>query len=446
MSRSYLQTDQYTTIVSPLTGNTLYRNDSDDCYLVSPAFDGSKAATICDQIVRGWTSADWWQHAAGTEYEGPCTRLIGLASVVDFIERFNDLISVLNRRGPKDGAISAKTGLRRRVIELTSSLWEADLLAAPPHLPFQRLTVDIGIIEFGPHAAWIREISEVSKSLNEAYRRQASYGMWRLAMTAIGVREAGDMTPGVVRMEAVDKFRGRAIRSIRPLLAVQRRLYGAKLTITEHDWGVGRGRPRPVFDFSSVLQSDPSLVEWQTLLSNWMANDVTGGVAPKRDALTVFFRYLLACPAVTRSPVEYVSRSYNIPVRYEEWIDEQRLEAGTAAKRIGSMAGFFDWYVDVRLALEDDIGRPVRNPQLFNPIARRKEVPKRAETARDALPIRYIRELIHVITHDDYAWAKTFREDHIKRFHPVTKQWETVWSPVRAYAMLLKLFLPLRTY
>jgi hypothetical protein len=446
MSRSFIQTNQHTIVVSPLTGNKLYRNDSDNSYLLSPEFDISKAASICNRIANQWASADWWRIVVGTEFETPSAALIGLGSVEEFIGCFNDLIHVLNAQGSRGAKILMNTGLRRRFVELTSALWEAELLAAPPELPFHRLALDFRTLDLSRKSTWIHEISDVSKSVDEVLRRHAAYGTWRLAMTAIGVREAGDVTPEAVRKEAIDRARGQAIRTIRPLLAVQRRMYGAKLKITEHDWGVGRGKPRPVSDFSSVLQSDPSLGEWQALLSGWMANDVTGGVAPKRDALTVFFRYLLACPVVTRNPLEYVSRNYVIPLGYEEWIDEQALEAGTATKRIGQMAGFFDWYVDVRLALEDDLGRPVRNPQLFNPITRRKEVPKRAETAREALPIRYIRELIHIISHDEYAWAKSFNEDHIRRFHPMTKQWETVWSPVRAYAMLLKLYLPLRTY
>jgi hypothetical protein len=447
MSINYIQTTEYTVVVSPLTGNTLFRNDSPDKYLLASNYSLAKVRTICNRVILGWSVEEYWSSIEGTEYEVACMALVKLRNKQSFVDGFNSLIAAINLGGDRDNKLMIKTGLRRRFVELVSALWESQIIAAPSCLPFDHRTqLGLGTIKLGRELAWIYEVAEASNSRVSSYRQRSSYLVWRLAMTAIGIREVGDITPDSICKKVISGARGKVICAIRPLLAIQKKTYASQMNMTEHDWGLGRGKPRPVFDFSSILQDNPPLDEWLTLLTNWLTNDVSGGVAPKRDAVTVFCRYLIACPRVTRNPLEFVSRTYFIPLRFEEWLDQQHLDQGTIAKRINRIASFFDWYVDVRLAFEDDYGRPVRNPQFFNPVTHRSESVKRSETAREALPIRYLRELIYIISHDDYAWAKSISEDQIKRFNPITKQWEKIWCPIRAYAMLIKLYLPLRTY
>jgi hypothetical protein len=47
---------------------------------------------------------------------------------------FNGLIAALNHGGVADRAILIRTGLRRRFVELTSALWEAQILTVWPVL------------------------------------------------------------------------------------------------------------------------------------------------------------------------------------------------------------------------------------------------------------------------------------------------------------------------
>lgn len=447
MTENYVQVSEFTRVVSAITDRELYRNDSKTQYLLSPDFSLAKARKVCNREIMRWTQSEIWSKVVGTRYEAACMALVSLSGKQAFIDGFNRLISTLLAGGREEPKLMLKLGLRRRFAELTFELWQAHQIAAPTETPFdQRTQIDFGMLESSKEHPWFREIVEASNAKSIEMRRRAACCVWRYAMTTIGVREVGDLTPTTVRLDAIGPARGLAIAAVRPLLGVQQRVYGPKLQITEHDWGVGRGKPKQFGDFSSVMAADPSLRDWYDLFSIWMYSAVTGGAAGKRDAVLVFFRFLQLCPHVTRLPVEFVSRSYHAPVSFEEWIDLQPYDPGTATKRIGQMAGFFDWYVDVHLALEDDLGRPVRNPALYNPVSRRKEGRKSAETAREALPIRYLRELIRIIKTDDFAWSRLHKEDYIKKFNPATEQWERIWSPVRAFAMLLKLYLPLRTY
>jgi hypothetical protein len=61
--------------------------------------------------------------------------------------------------------------------------------------------------------------------------------------------------------------------------------------------------------------------------------------------------------------------------------------------------------------------------------------------------------LREILEEDDFAWPKAYslnprggHGDHIQWLDPETGSWKKVWSPVRAYVVLLKLELPLRTF
>lgn len=447
MSRSYLQYDKFTAVVSPLTGNTLYRNDSDDAYLLPPNFIIFRARVTCARIISSWTLEPYWSRMDGTEYGVACTDLATAKNKKEFIAAFNALFQLVNDAGKEDFRLLQRVGLKRRLVVLTSALWEAGQIAAPLKPPFlERTNVSLSGLNLGEGMQWIHDIKDACPSLREDMRRRAAHTVWRLAMTTAGVKEVGDVTPESTRRDAIDDYKGFGIQAVRPLIAVQKLVYGDCMTLTEHDWGWGRGKVRSREDFSDAVALDPSLAPWSILLNEWLTDPSTGSKAPKIDGATSFLSYLANCPGVTRSPLEFVSRSYEHPVSYEQWLDGKNYDANTAIKYIGRMAGFCDWYVDVKLALEDDYGRPVRSPELYNPITRMRSKPRASETARDAIPIRYVRELIRIISDNDFEWAKSFSEDYFKLYNHKSQCWERVWSPVRAYMLLIKLYLPLRTY
>lgn len=447
MNENYIQTTEFTRAVSTITGRQLYRNDSPTQYLLSPNFSLAKARVVCNRAILGWSMDQYWSRLAGTKYESACMKLVAIKSKQNFIDGFNGLIVAIlagRREAPR---LMGKCGLPRRVVELIFELWQEHQLAVPPKSPLDQHTrIDFRMLDSSKSHPWFREIAEASNAKSLSMRRRAACNVWRYAMTSIGIQEIGDITPATVRVDAVGTARGLAILSVRPLIGIQKRIYGPRTQVTEYDWGVGRGRPKHDAEFAEVLSADNTLRAWHDLILTWMQATVIGSIDGKRDAARVFFRFLQACPYVTRQPAEFVSREYQVPIRFEEWVDQQLIDAGTSARRIAQVRALFDWYVDVYLALEDDFGRPVRNPALYNPISRRKDVKKLSETARESIPIRYLRELIHILRADDFAWARSLKEDWLKRFNHDTKNWEFIWSPVRAFAMLLKLYLPLRTY
>lgn len=449
MAAKWIQSTEFTRVISPITGNEILRNDSENKFLILDDCSLAKARATCNRVIMGWTLGESWKRIVGTKYEGAIMALVALRSRNAFLDAFDDLIDTILSGETIDAPLFSKSGLRLRFFELSAALWAAQVLAIPPKLPFKaRTQLDLEFPDISSNAPWLLEVEKASNSTNANSRKRAALKALRLAMTGLGVKEIGDVVPDAVQVAAIsgDAERGQVVMAVRPILAIQKSVYGVSAVFSEHDWGVGRGKYCPPVRFDDVQAQSPDLEDWLGLFRAWFEHPATGSLPHKADTIKLILRYLSECSNITRDPLAFVSRTYQASPRFEEWIDQQGLDPTTAAKRIAGFAGFLDWYVDAKLAQEDDFGRPIRNPLFFNPITRRKERARRAETAREALPIKYVRELIYIVTHNDFEWARQCKEDYFTRLNPATNAWERVWCPVRAIAMLVKLYLPLRTY
>lgn len=449
MNSKWLQSSEFTRVVSPITGNVILRNDSQDRFLVPDELSLAVVRRVCNRIIMSWTLSNEWHRVAGTQYESAIMALVTLRSRKAFADGFDNLIDVITAGENREPALITKLGLRVRFLGLAAALWSAGTLALPVRLPFNaRGQLDMSLPDVERYSPWVLEVMEASNSAMPSYRRRSAFKAWRLAMTGLGITEVGDIVPDAVQTASIvgEVVRGQVVMAVRPILAIQKRVYGRLAVFSEHDWGVGRGKYCPPVRFDEAEAANPELIFWLQVLKDWFDHPATGSVVHKADTIKTFLRYLTECPSVTRDPVVFVSRTYQGTPRFEEWIDGRELDPTTAAKRISMVANLFDWYVDMKLAQEDDFGRPIRSPLLFNPVSKRREPARLAETAREALPVKYIRELIYILTHNNYEWARQFKEDYLMRVNPDSNDWERVWSPVRAYAMLVKLYLPLRTY
>ena len=449
MKSKWLQSTDFSKTISPITGNVILRNNSKDKSLIPEKLSLAKIKSVCNRVILGWTVESEWCRTAGTVYERAVMSLVALRSRESFISGFDNVIDTVIQGEINEPLFITRIGIRTRLLGLFSSLWSAGMLATPCRLPFSyRSQLDLNLAGLRKSSPWVLEIIEASNSTNEKNKRRAGLNAWRLAMTGLNIKEIGDIVPSSVQTAAIHDAvsRGTLIMSIRPILTIQKTLYGQSATITEHDWDLGRGRYQHPVKFDKIIAEFPDLVLWVQLFNEWFENGNTGSQPQKADTIKILIRYLKECSGVTRDPIVFVSRKYLANPRFEEWIDSKSYDQSTIAKRIATTANIFTWYVDVKLALEDDFGRPVRNPLFYCPITRRKEPPHKAETSRESLPLKYIRELIYIIKANDFEWSKKWKEDYVTRFNPMLNKWERIWCPVRAFAMLLKLYLPLRTY
>lgn len=323
-------------------------------------------------------------------------------------------------------------------------LWAEGIIGLPAVWPFTsqiRFAPDVDCCGIN---SWIVDFADLGKRVS-ARGTTASQVLLRVAGPTQGLCEVGDVTFETVSEPAVKANRSRLAGLVTPLLAAQRDQYQHLASEVIDAWGLGRKRRG--FDRSCqwVLEKDTSLSAWREAVSGWLT-DRKYGFSQRSLTADRFFAYLIENPYLPRSAEAYCCRSNTIVPSWPEWLAGQNIDAGRVQDYRNTMAEFFDWYIAKSLTGEDDLGRPVQSPSHYNPVTRVRRAPNRSESHRDALPLRYIHELIQIITENDFAWPKTLRADYFPSRNENTGQLEKRWSPVRAYAMLVKLYLPLRTF
>ena len=339
-------------------------------------------------------------------------------------------------------------GSKARALDLLLCLWAEDLLAWPVKVPFESKT-HLNYEEFTlrRHLSWFNEIKQASASKSDVVRSRCATVVLRSSTTAIGIREAGDLTEDVVtpkKWAGLEKVYYSAIKCV---VRVQQNQYGRASVFSSARWTRHLGSDLFANPFKWAADKSPRLAEWASLCQRWV-EIATGNLVSKRTASTHLLRYLAELESAVPSPVQYCRRDYRAPVAFREWIDT-RAEIGSAehrARMVNVTSDMFDWLLSEKLTLTDDYGHPIVSPEHCNPITRVAKPSNPAQTHREAMPVRYINELVSILTENDMAWPKKQLTDYFSFYDKAEQRWERVWSPVRVISLLVKLHLPLRTF
>ncbi|WP_429349598.1 VPA1269 family protein [Paraburkholderia sp. Clong3] len=323
-------------------------------------------------------------------------------------------------------------------------LWSGGIVAISRDFPFATKT-SLFPNPFMMHGfPWLSELQEAYGGANRA---RVVTTVFRIAGRTLGVMEPGDIVPETVApVPPIDESRLLSFM-VPPLLLVQRDYYGSRATYNRSSWGLGRVKRKVGVDrtFAWATEHEPTLSDWRHAMSQWLS-DQRQGLALRTYMAERALQYLIDNPNLPRTVAAYCDRKASIEPTWSEWVDARRWADSSRRHYTNYFADFFDWYLATVLTGEDDFGRPVASPNHYNPITRLAVRARQAETHREALPLRYLHELVRIVTENDYAWPKTLRGDYFMWKNPVTGEFSKQWNPVRAYAILVKLMLPLRTY
>ena len=298
----------------------------------------------------------------------------------------------------------------------------------------------------GDEQHWLLETAEVlARDLTWEGRRRVAGRLLRLATTGLGMREIGDLTPETTSCEMQstmgDRYGGIANRVRR----LHKGRYARRNVPTEKDWGLRAGRVRtksdPKFEWAS--ETDPTLRKWQELCASWTAEYPAKSTAIRSGES--FLNYLAAHPDITRDARIYCTRGYQAQPSFNEWVKTRNRNRRGRWDTTRGVQILIEWVLDERLSEKDEEGQPRRPTELWNPIRVEARKAQGVQTHRPALPMRYIREMIQILTEKDYAWAKTLKTEWMERYDAQTDSWEKIWIPITTTVMLLKLQLPLRT-
>ena len=439
----HCQSNTFQEAVSPITGHRLRVNLSYDHVYVPADANISLARRLGAELPAYWAqqvaiNGATWRRAH--EMRDAYYAFAEVGALSDFMSAIDQMLGlVADAKAPRAQVLRALIWLTR--------LWAHGLVAIPPKWTAEyKINCPVSDFTVGNHLAWLNEIAAVVSVKSDRERRRVMGLALRIATTAVGVRELGDLAPTTTAEAVRDGMGTRATGIVRAILTAQGVRYGAASSVKPQDWGLKIYRVRKKSDvkFHWATAQDPPLDHWRRYLAQWLAERPVKSQALKLGEF--FLNYLLANPSVTRNPEEFCRRTYMPTVPYRDWVGvrHQNTRALFDTNNLG--AEFIEWLLDTHLSTPDDLGRPVRSPDHWNPVTRLQRKAQPIHTHREAIPTRYINEMIRILTEHDSAWPKGQPSEWFSRFNPDVGRWEKTWSPLRVSALLLKLHLPLRTF
>ncbi|MEZ2738002.1 gamma-mobile-trio integrase GmtZ [Comamonas jiangduensis] len=427
----------FRTTQSYLTGRTIYVNSSAE-FAVPPTFtvEGMRRfAEVVAQHIRD-TPTKTRHSLALRKHLAELSEISTPEQLLTLVQR---LLAYVSEQPDPHDVVHTREVLRK--------LWHFDLLAWPL-LPNEQA------IAFKLTKKWLweperKELLEKLASLdgNKHTASERTRGVMTLVMASAGSRDIGDFTPEVAGDYFFSVLKPTTIRlkTVLDMVTLQYMRYGSQVKHVAKDYG-SFGRLQVRFDdkFQWALSKDPTLRDWVEMASLFMETIHKNRTLYRSTFNAYLFDFLIENPAVTRVPEEYLRRDYVSPVPLQT----------NSPSNESVMYYLFEFILETRCTAEDDHGYKVRLPGYHNPIEVRSQRKRPAETHREAMPTRFVRMLQDILVADNYAWPKKFGEarwngkggDTFMWPNPETGSLESVWSPVRTIALLIKLLLPARTF
>jgi hypothetical protein len=432
----FCQLDDFMVATSPITGRTVKINRSKTKFLIDV-----QQIYLVVPIVQEWIEVT---RDPETKIRSPNKAISAAIRAFVDTKSVDDLMRHLDHLMTVGQAWEKSPGQKNHIYGWLLRLWGAGVLAVPQEFPFATKTSLFPTAFMIKSCAWIEELQAAVRAKD---KRSVVGPVFRVAGRTLGIVEPGDLVPTTVAWEHSTDVARTVTCMVLPLLVLQRTLYGDKANYSRASWAVGRVQRKVGVDrsFGWAIKADLALSEWQQAFAAWI-QEQRQGLALRTYMVDRALTYLIQHPALPRTIADYCRRDARLLPTWADWTAGQNWAESSANNYTNYLADFFDWYLTTALTGEDDFGRPVLSPIHCNPITRRSNRGQQAETHREALPLRYIHELVSILTEHDAAWPKALKNDYFMWKDPQTGMYTKIWSPVRYSAILIKLLLPLRTY
>ncbi|MCL6284267.1 VPA1269 family protein [Ruegeria sp. 2012CJ41-6] len=192
----------------------------------------------------------------------------------------------------------------------------------------------------------------------------------------------------------------------------------------------------------------PEWATWQEMATQWLANVSDKKLDGKVNAITHFVSFLRENSKEILNP-RLVHRQDIAEVNYSEepnfisWL-EDNVAQEPSYKTTTALHQFFA-HVEKEYRYEEP------DAAFLNPVHESdsqrffSSSTNRGKSNKNPLPSEIIQMAIEVITEDDFAFPKSFKNQHIRSIYTGRGEREDVWCPVVATALLTLLTLPIRT-
>ena len=444
MTQHIWHLDQYVSLTSELTGRTVYANESPDSYLISPNWTQESVReavaewAVCIQELRASHRPPAQQRAAVMEL-----------SACDTPEAFGAGLdaALLGEFKSKLDSPAYKAS-QRFLSALMLSFWSRGLVAWPAASQEPFPSAVLSLDNFGWGDAQKRFLTKVRGYLDRgAIDDSVTFRFFvDMLLSRAGILELGDVTPETMQYEPGQTRQGKPrAMAFSGVLQALRESYSVKqVPWTLESFGFYRaksGHLRRDDDFSWALAKDPALEAWVNLGKQHLAEN-PANFKRRRSSVNVFIKHLAENPTLSRSPAGYFDmRRRPEPLFHFE---------GNKGRQTMTVVHQFLQEVLLKVCTQaDDHELPILMPGFANPVV----LPtyrgvNKGETHREPMPTRLIQQAMNILTENDFAWVREVgrHKDTFRWENPETGKFATIWSPVRAYALLAKLILPARTY
>ncbi len=444
MTQHIWHIDRYAALTSELTGRTVYANESPDAYLISPNWTQESV----QEAVAEWASRIQ-ELPASNRPPAPQRAAVIELGACSTPEAFGPgLDAVLLREFKKKLDNPTYKASQRFLSALMLSFWCRGLVAWPTVLQEPFPSAVLSLDNFGWGEAHKAFLSRVRSYLDRgAIDDSVNFRFFvDMMLSRAGLVELGDVTPVTMQYEPGQTRQGRPrAMAFSGVLQALRETYSVKqVPWTLEAFGFYRaksGHLRRDDDFSWALARDPALDAWVNLAKQHLAENPTN-FKKRRSAVNVFIKHLAENPSLSRSPVGYFdARRRPEPLFHVE---------GNKGRQTMTVVHQLLQEVLLKVCTQTDGHEmPILMPGFANPMV----LPSyrgvnKGETHREPMPTRLIRQAMNILTENDFAWVREAgrHKDTFRWENPGTGVFESVWSPVRAYALLAKLILPARTY
>jgi hypothetical protein len=439
------QRDQYTAVLSELTGRTIYVNASLDKFLISPVAD---LAAVAD-VATTWVSRMARAHSTARPPPGLRSAVSALATCQTHEALAIGLETVLATEfRDKFETSSVGSSSQRYMVELMLHLWSVGAVGWPAkeQVPFTNPALMLGNKGFTEQLhTWL---SRLRGYLNHGGSDVASNFRFILdhLLARAGVVEVGDLTPATFYITE-ERSRLGYLRStgIQSLLNLLREKYHERaIAWSPEDFGFFKAKMGHLArddNFTWLTSADPEMSEWARLAVEHLQS-TPANFRKRKSSLNNFLKHYLDHPELPRNPAAY----FDVRRRPHPMYD---VPGNQGRQTMSVINDFLSEVLFKVCAQPDDNETPILMPGFANPHPKvsYKNV-NQGETHREAMPTRLVNLSMRILTENDFAWPKEAGrvKDSFRWRNPESGEFETVWSPVRAYAILIKLLLPARTY
>ena len=444
----FFQKNQFHKATSSLSNRDILVNESLNQFYVAPAFSVENALECLQLFIANIQNKPKREQPTLKSYQ-PILDVINsptedlTAELI--LTKLNEHLVYLSELIEKGTAKPAKLLLQSGLYVL---MWEKSLIAFPAKASglFEVISLKVEFNTFSAETLSLLNklrpyIAAAGGSVLQNMRYILDYMLARIKIIDIL-----DITPATFyqtrEASRRDFLRSTPMKGILALLREE--AYEQTISWTPESFGFFQekmGRLAKDDEYAWALEKEESLEEWLKHVKKHLEKYPTN-YKKRKSTMNNFVQYLLDNPGVTRNPLEFFNVR-NVP--------NPMISLEGQSERQGSqiLSQFFETVLSEVATLEDDAGYPVVMPGYANPFIKKifRNVNK-GETHREAMPTRLIKLAMDILSANNFEWAKKVagHKDIFAWKNPTTGIVEQVWSPVRAYALLLKMLLPARTH